>query len=720
MALTRQKSKPFTFQSTPRTDDSQYFRREMERVLEYIDQQFNLLSSSDAVDSGIIPTSRGGLGANFSQIPTFGIPYATQPGKFGWKVSNAFSIGLLGNSTAASWRDALGVSSFDNISSGTVLGRYSSGSGQPEAATLGAGLLFSGSSLVVSQPLQDFANIIPADGDTLRFFGSSWINQNLGNFWTDLVAEPELANYDYVELPFTFADDKRLLGRDGAAATEISIGSALVLSGGVLNTGPQLAAIEALTTTSYGIGLLEMVDDAALRSYAGLGTSAVLDSGVALGTATLDAGGKVPLSQIPDSVLGQVEYQGSWNASTNTPTLSTTPGAASKGFYYVTSVAGTFDGIDYDVGDWIISNGVIWEKVDNTDAVVSVAGRIGAITLLQADISGLTTADTPVFTSARFSGLTTDGILRTTSGNGTLAVSSFLSTALGGTGFTTYSEGDLLYGTAGGSLAKLASPFLPGYVLAASAGVPSWEQLSTLTATTITGTANQVLVNGTSGSGQTGPVTLTGPQDLHTGATPQFAGALFTGDILTGQTPWLGRSGPTGRKSLYIQNDGGGSPGIFIRSNSAAPSQCIIEGDCSRGTLASPTASQVSDGLLFLGYFYDGTTWQQGIREEFFAAENQSSTNQGTSMSWQTTLIGTTVASGRAERLKISGLGSIELGAKAALATNATDGFVYIPTCSGTPTGAPTAVTGLAPLVVDTTNNKLYFYSGGAWRDAGP
>ena len=54
------------------------------------------------------------------------------------------------------------------------------------------------------------------------------------------------------------------------------------------------------------------------------------------------------------------------------------------------------------------------------------------------------------------------------------------------------------------------------------------------------------------------------------------------------------------------------------------------------------------------------------------------------------------------------------------LATNAVAGFLYVPTCAGTPTGTPTGVSGYAPIVVNTTNNKLYFYSGGAWRDAGP
>ena len=73
-----------------------------------------------------------------------------------------------------------------------------------------------------------------------------------------------------------------------------------------------------------------------------------------------------------------------------------------------------------------------------------------------------------------------------------------------------------------------------------------------------------------------------------------------------------------------------------------------------------------------------------------------------------------------AERMRITSTGNIVAGASAALATTATDGFLYVPTCAGTPTGTPTAITGMAPIVVNTTNNKLYFYSGGAWRDAGP
>ena len=68
-----------------------------------------------------------------------------------------------------------------------------------------------------------------------------------------------------------------------------------------------------------------------------------------------------------------------------------------------------------------------------------------------------------------------------------------------------------------------------------------------------------------------------------------------------------------------------------------------------------------------------------------------------------------------AERMRITAAGNLQLGT-ASLATNATNGFPYIPTCAGTPTGTPTAITGYAPMVVDSTNNKLYVYVGGAWQ----
>jgi hypothetical protein len=61
-----------------------------------------------------------------------------------------------------------------------------------------------------------------------------------------------------------------------------------------------------------------------------------------------------------------------------------------KGDYYITSVAGDRFGLRFDVGDWIISTGEGWTKVDNTDAVVAVNGMTGNVTLTANDVGAYT------------------------------------------------------------------------------------------------------------------------------------------------------------------------------------------------------------------------------------------------------------------------------------------------------------------------------------------
>jgi hypothetical protein len=73
--------------------------------------------------------------------------------------------------------------------------------------------------------------------------------------------------------------------------------------------------------------------------------------------------------------LGSVVYVGTWSASSNSPTLA--DGVGAKGFYYVVSAAGTQNlgsgSIDFQVSDWVIYNGTIWQKVDNSQAPVTAA-----------------------------------------------------------------------------------------------------------------------------------------------------------------------------------------------------------------------------------------------------------------------------------------------------------------------------------------------------------
>ena len=155
----------------------------------------------------------------------------------------------------------------------------------------------------------------------------------------------------------------------------------------------------ASTLTGYvkGNGTSTMTASSTIPNtdITGLGTASTKDAGSANGVATLDSGGKVPISELPAAVIGALSYQGTWNASTNTPTLTSSVGT--KGYYYVVSVAGStnLNGItDWLVGDWAVYNGSAWQKIDNTDSVTSVNGYTGAVVLTYTDVGAFPATST--------------------------------------------------------------------------------------------------------------------------------------------------------------------------------------------------------------------------------------------------------------------------------------------------------------------------------------
>ena len=97
------------------------------------------------------------------------------------------------------------------------------------------------------------------------------------------------------------------------------------------------------------------------------------------GTHALLEDDKINTYYLPDTILGQLSYQGTFDATT------TTSSTVTKGDYYICSKAGsknpdgTASSVGYAVGDWAVYNGVSWDKIDNTDAVTMVNGQIGAV-----------------------------------------------------------------------------------------------------------------------------------------------------------------------------------------------------------------------------------------------------------------------------------------------------------------------------------------------------
>lgn len=232
-----------------------------------------------------------------------------------------------------------------------------------------------------------------------------------------------------------------------------------------------------------------------------------------------------------NGLAGGVTYQGGWNASTNSPALSS--GTGTKGYYYVVTTAGStnLDGItDWKLGDWAIYNGTVWEKVDNTDSVTSVNGFTGAVSLTTANISEATNL---YYTDTR----------------SRLAVSL---TTTGSSGAATYNNTTGVFN-------------IPQYTLTGLGGVPSSRQL-TINGVNFDLTADR--------SWSVGTVTSVGLSTTTTGvtigSTPVTTSGTITIDIdtasstLTGllsSTDWTNFNGKLNNPFLAI--------GDLVYSNSA-------------------------------------------------------------------------------------------------------------------------------------------------------
>jgi len=115
------------------------------------------------------------------------------------------------------------------------------------------------------------------------------------------------------------------------------------------------------------------------------------EKGVSNGYASLDVNGKVPISQLPNSIM---EYKGTWSAATNTPTLAN--GTGDTGDVYLCNAAGTVNfgagPITFAVGDYVVYSGSIYQRS---------SGAVGTVTSVAASITGdsITISNSPISTS---------------------------------------------------------------------------------------------------------------------------------------------------------------------------------------------------------------------------------------------------------------------------------------------------------------------------------
>lgn len=165
----------------------------------------------------------------------------------------------------------------------------------------------------------------------------------------------------------------------------------IVLTGDVVGTASYSGGFLTILTTALGSGvtpqdLINWNNAYSWGDHSTAGYQLLSQKGLANGYASLDSGGKVPITQLPSAIM---EYKGVWNVTTNVPVLA--DGTGDIGSVYRVSTSGTRNlgsgSISFEIGDYVIYNGSTWEKSDTTDAVASVNGQTGIVVLTTLNIA---------------------------------------------------------------------------------------------------------------------------------------------------------------------------------------------------------------------------------------------------------------------------------------------------------------------------------------------
>jgi len=368
-----------------------------------------------------------------------------------------------------------------------------------------------------------------------------------------------------------------LSGTSYNGSTAITIANTGVLS--VTGTSPVSASTTSGATTvslSSGYGdtqnpyasktanyvLASPNGSAGVPSFRSLVNADLPSSGVTSGTygsasviPVLTVNSQGIVTSVSTQATNAPSYQGVWNASTNTPTLTSSVGTA--GYYYVVSVAGntTLNGVsNWNVGDWAIFENSVWQKIPGSTSE---------------SFTNLTTTNLAV------TGLTGYMYANNTTGNVT-ASTTIPTTALSGT----ITNAQLANSTISG--VSLGSNL---FNLTAGTGVnfSSGTTYNGSTAITINATGTGGTVTSVSASGGTTGLSFTG-SPITTSGTLTLGGTLAVSNGGTG-----------------VVSSSGANSVVLRDANGNINANCVFEGFTSQsatGTTTVLTASSVQNWTI--------------------------------------------------------------------------------------------------------------------------
>ena len=367
------------------------------------------------------------------------------------------------------------------------------------------------------------------------------------------------------------------------------------------------------------------------------------------GSAALATGAQIQTA-INTATTGVLTYQGTWNASTNSPTLASATGTA--GYYYIVSVAGStnLDGItDWAVGDWAVFSDLAtdaWQKIDNTQVgSVTGSGASGRVAYWNSS-SGITSDADLTFNGTS---LTVGGTVYASGGNssewnsaydnkvtaisdsGSSTTTITLTQQDGGTLSTSFSnpQGDITGVTAGTGMSGGGT----------SGTVTLTNSAPNIVQTTITGNAGTATALQASVTIASVPFDGTSDISLNNNAITNGAGYTTNVGDITGVTAGTGLSGggTSGTVSLALDLNELDASGTLIGTDDIV----VVDGTLSR-------KKQISN--IPLSIFNNDSGWTSNTGTTT-ASNSQTFTNKGgnisqwTNNSGYTTNTGTTTAS---------------------------------------------------------------------------
>ena len=378
----------------------------------------------------------------------------------------------------------------------------------------------------------------------------------------------------------------------------------------------------------------------------------------------------------PLIVSGTVNYKGTWNASTNNPPLSNPPVASTKGDYYVVSTAGTQFSISFAVGDWIISSGTAWEKVDLTDAVSSVFGRTGAVVGVSTDYSAVGLTNTAIGASSPSTGAFT-----TVTASSTIAATG----AVTGSNLSGTNTGDqtTISGNAGSATILQTARNINGVSFNGSADITVAAAAGTLTGATL---ASGVTASSLTSVGTIASLVAT---------TADINGGTIDATTIGATTPSTGAFTTLSASGLLTVNNTGGTAPTFplpmaimvgtstnrVLGMAAYGGNPAILGRRANGTVNSPTALLSGENAFVVrsgGYGSTGFDGGNGASIQFPATENWTDSGQGQNVIVTATAIGSNVSS------PVGTFSSTGLAVTGALSATAAYGSLAITSSTGT------------------------------------